>query len=73
MLVAQFWQHAGSERPLSVGDTPIVPDMVGRWLVEHGFAVQLPVIGPAEIKPQRPDETKRGRDRGKQLDTHHRT
>lgn len=58
MLVAQFWQHAGVERPLSVSTVHQVPDAVGRWLVDHGYAV-VSQPGPLEMKPLNPTETKK--------------
>jgi len=69
MTVAQFWQHAGVERPLSSGMEYDVPEAIGRWLMHCGFAVVA--AGPVETKPVQPLETKRGRRERHQLDAHH--
>ena len=68
MLVAQTWQCAGAQRPLSVGTDHLVPPDVGRWLVQRGYAVALPVM---ETKPVLPQETKRGAN-GRELATQRR-
>jgi hypothetical protein len=60
MTVAQFWQHAGTERPLSIGEVYDVPMAVAQWLIHCGFATGVGAT-PIETKPSAPAETKRGR------------
>lgn len=50
MLAARFLQHAGAERPLSIGEVYELPDVVARALLEAGDAELVPV-GPSETKP----------------------
>lgn len=61
MLVARSLQHAGAERPLSIGEVYELPSVVARRLLESGEAEPVPV-GPSETKPdQAPMDTKRKR------------
>lgn len=52
MRVAVPLQHAGAERPLSIGEVVDVSDVVGRAMVEDGYAVLAPMRAP-ETKGKR--------------------
>lgn len=58
MRVAQTLQHAGTERPLSPGEVYEVSDVVGRELLDHGFATRAEMRAP-ETKAVRPEKSGR--------------
>lgn len=58
MRAAVRLQDAGAERPLSIGSTYNVSDVVGRSLLESGVAELAPMRAP-EVKASRVD-AKRG-------------
>lgn len=48
MLIARYWQDAGIERPLSVGESYDLPDGVAAALIATGAAIR-PLVAPERV------------------------